>query len=144
MALQLGIDTSILVRLVAREPQADYEECLRLLSDLVMAQGYEMLASNLVISEAYFALTHHYSISSADARAGIAAVLTSGLVAPLNGQAALDALDATGGAGLSDRLITTGYARAGMVTLTLDRQMGNLPNARRLRDGTNPNPNLDH
>ena len=122
-----GVDTSILVRLVAREPQADFERCLSRLSALVDERGCEMFASNQAIGEAYAALIHHYHLSSAVARAGLHDTLTSGLVAPLNGQEVLDALTASTGPGLFDRLIANDYARAGLETLTLDRRMATLP-----------------
>ena len=49
MALPYGIDTSILVRLVTREPQADFERSVSRLSALVEDQGYEIFASNQVV-----------------------------------------------------------------------------------------------
>ncbi|MDE0130662.1 MAG: hypothetical protein OXQ32_00150 [bacterium] len=122
-----GVDTSILVRLVAREPRTDFERCLSQLSVLVDERGCEMYASNQAIGEAYAALIHHYDLSSAVARAGLHDALTSGLVAPLNGQEVLDALTAATGPGLFDRLIANDYARAGLETLTLDRRMATLP-----------------
>lgn len=126
-ARRYGVDTSILVRLVVREPKADFERCLNRLSDLVDERGCEMFASNQAIGEAYAALIHHYDLSSADARAGLHTTLTSGLVAPLSGHAVLQSLTASGGPGLFDRLIANDYARAGIDTLTLDRQMATLP-----------------
>ena len=134
MALRYGVDTSILVRLIAREPKADFERCVSRLGVLVDERGYEIFASNQTIGEAYAALIHHYAISSAEARAGLADVLASGLVAPLNGQPVLEALSATGGPGLFDRLIADDYSQAGLETLTLDRQMASLP-ATRLLEG---------
>ena len=132
LAPRCGVDTSILVRLVAREPPADYERCLSELDALVNEQGYDIFASSQAIGEAYAALVHHYPIDSADARAGLLEVLTGGLVSPLNGQAVLDALSTAAGPGLFDRLIINDYAGTGMETLTLDRQMASLPGARRL------------
>ena len=90
-----------------------------------------MFASNQAIGEAYAALIHHYDLSSADARARLLDTLTSGLVAPLNGHAVIEALSAAG-PGLFDRLIADDYARAGLETLTLDQQMASLPAARLL------------
>ena len=134
MALRYGVDTSILVRLIAREPKVDFERCVSRLGVLVDERGCEVFASNQTIGEAYAALIHHYAISSAEARAGLADVLVSGLVAPLNGQPVLEALSATGGPGLFDRLIADDYPQAGLETLTLDRQMASLP-ATRLLEG---------
>ncbi len=132
MAQRYGVDTSVLVRLVAREPQADFERCVRRLGALVEEQRCEILASNQAIGEAYAALIHHYDMASADARAGLLDALTSGLVAPLNGQAVIEALSASGGPGLFDRLIADDYARAELETLTLDQQMASLADARLL------------
>ena len=117
---------------VAREPRADFERCVSQLGVLVDERGYEIVASNQAIGEAYAALMHHYDIPSSEARAGLADVLVSGLVAPLNGRPVLDALSA--GSGLFDRLIINDYAHAGIETLTLDRQMASLPAARLLED----------
>ena len=132
MTPRFGIDTSVLVRLLVGEPAADFEDCVRTLSALIEDDGAEVFASNQVIGEAYVAVQHHYGVTRADARTGLRDVLRSGLVAPLNGRAVLEALDATDGAGLFDRLIADEYTRAGMEVLTLDRRMAALPGARRL------------
>ena len=92
----------------------------------------EVCASNQVIGEAYIAVQHHYGLSKADVRTGLLNVLTSGLVAPLNGQTVLNALLETGGAGLVDRLIADDYSRTVSQTLTLDRRMATLPGVQKL------------
>lgn len=129
---RFGIDTSILVRLVTGDPEREFDECVRRLSVLVDRQDAEVFASNQVIGETYVALQHHYGVAKADARAALASVLRSGLVAPLNGAGVLAALEARAGCGLLDRLIADDYLRAGLVTLTLDRKMAGLQQARRL------------
>ena len=132
MTRRFGIDTSILVRLLTGEPAADFEYCVSKLSGLVQETAAEILASNQVIGEAYIAVQHHYGATRADARSGLADVLRSGLVAPLNGRAVIEALEASESPGLFDRLIADDYRRAGLETLTLDRRMSDLPQARRL------------
>lgn len=132
MALRYGVDTSILVRLVARKPKRDFDLCVRRLGHLVEQRECFILASNQAIGEAYAALMHHYRLASSDARDGLASVLTSGLVAPLNGRSVLEALAASGSPGLFDRLITSDYTQAGLETLTLDRKMSSLPGAQLL------------
>lgn len=127
MAPRYGVDTSVLVRLVTREPPGDFERCVSGLGALVEGPGCEIFASNQAIGEAYAALMHHYDISSADARSALLDVLTSGLVTPLNGRAVIEALSASGSPGLFDRLIADDYARTGLETLTLDRRMASLP-----------------
>lgn len=124
----IGIDTSILVRLITGRPASSYIDCLELLGSLV-SEGAEIFASNQVIGETYIALQHHYGVTRQHARKEIHNTLTSGLVSPLSGQRALDALKAESGAGVLDRLITIDYQRAGLRTLTLDRKMASLPGA---------------
>lgn len=138
MAARFGIDTSILVRLATGDPPEGFERCVAALSGLVEREDGEVFASNQVIGEAYVALQHHYGIPKAEARAALASVLRSGLVSPLNGVAALEALAAESGCGLLDRLIADDYRQSGLATLTLDRKMAALPEALLLKGGRPP------
>ena len=126
MTGRFGIDTSVLVRLTTREPEAEFLWCVEELRALLEG-GAEIVASNQVIGEAYVAVQHHYRVTKAAARATLLDVLESGMVAPLNGDSVLDLLRESGGPGLVDRLIVDGYARDDLHTLTLDRRMANLP-----------------
>lgn len=128
---RIGIDTSILVRLVTGDPPDAYAYCVERLHALAAA-GAEVYASNQVIGEAFMAVRHHYGVTSADACAELSNTLKSGLVTPLNGPAVLEALASTGGPGLFDRLISNDYQRSGLETLTLDRQMASLSGAQLL------------
>ncbi len=132
MTQRFGIDTSILVRLLTGDPELQFTRCKQRLTALVEDDGAEVFASNQVIGEAYVAVQHHYGVSKEDCRAGLAAVLRSGLVAPLGGDATLTILGQTGGAGLLDRLIAADYAGAGLNVLTLDRKMAGLADTRLL------------
>ena len=132
MTRRYGIDTSVLVRLITRLPEAQYEKCERELARLVEQERAELFASNQVIGEAYIAVQHHYGVSKNAARAALTGALTSGIVAPLNAHAVLTALQESGGAGLLDRLITEDYSRTVSETLTLDRRMAALPGVRQL------------
>ncbi len=132
MTARFGIDTSILVRLATGDPEDGFEHCVRKLTALIERDDAEVFASNQVISEAYIALQHHYGVSRSDARAALASVLRSGLVAPLHKAGVFAALEASAGCGLLDRLIADDYRRAELTTLTLDRKMAALPEVRRL------------
>ena len=132
MTQRFGIDTSILVRLLTGDPAEGFQLCVAALTALVEGEGAEVFASNQVIGEAYIAVQHHYGVSKVEARGSLLSVLGSGLVSPLNGSGVLSALEAEGGCGLLDRLIAEDYHRAGLVTLTLDRRMAALPDARPL------------
>ena len=131
MTRRYGIDTSVLVRLLTGEPPDTFSYCERALRTLAES-GAEVLASNQVIGEAYVTVQHHYGVSRTAARAGLLYVLRSGLVAPMNGRAVIEALEAAGGPGLFDRLIADDYARADLHVLTLDRKMAGLPDAQLL------------
>ena len=131
VALRYGIDTSILVRLITGEPLDAFTHCVERLNALVVS-GAEIFASNQVIGEAYVAVQHHYDVSETDARSELSRALTSGLVSPLNGRSVIEALAASDGPGLFDRLIADDYSRASLEVLTLDRKMAVLPDVRRL------------
>ena len=105
---------------------------MRKLTTLIERDDAEVFASNQVVGEAYVALQHHYGVSKPDARAALASVLRSGLVAPQNGASVFAALEAGAGCGLLDRLIADDYRRAELTTLTLDRKMAALAQAQRL------------
>ena len=128
---RIGIDTSVLVRLVTGDPPDAYAYCVERLHTLV-EEGAEVFASNQVIGEAFMAVRHHYGVTRTDACAELSNTLKSGLVAPLNGPTVFEALAATGGPGLFDRLISNDYARSDLETLTLDKQMASLSGARLL------------
>ena len=132
MTQRYGIDTSVLVRLITSLPEAEYRRCQAELTRMVEQENAELFASNQVIGEAYIAVQHHYGVTKGDALVALTGALTSGLVAPLNGQQALNALQETGGAGLIDRLIAEDYSRTVSETLTLDRRMAALRGVRRL------------
>ena len=131
MIRRYGIDTSVLVRLITKDPEDEFDRCVGELRALV-EEDSEVFASNQVVGEAYIAVRHHYGVSGADARIALFDALTSGLVAPLNGRPVIEALGASGGPGLFARLIAEDYSRAGLETLTLDRRMASLPESRLL------------
>ena len=132
MIRRYGIDTSVMVRLVTGLPANAFDYCSMSLAHLVNDQDAEIFVSNQVIGETYIAVQHHYGVSKQRARTTIANVLRSGLVKPQNGTAVFAALEAPGGAGLIDRLISDGYSKTDHETLTLDRRMANLADTRLL------------
>ena len=127
-----GIDTSILVRLLTGQPAADYQATLKRLTAIRASQAEHILVANIVIAEAYAVLQHHYGLSKADTRDALVSVLTSGLVEPAQGDAALDALRSTKEPDLTDRLIALDYAHQHATVLTLDRKMATLTGCERI------------
>ena len=123
-----GIDTSVLMRLITRQPPDTYRRCVEQMNALIEDERAEIFASNQVIGEAYVTTQHHYGASKDDARAGLLDVLQSGLVSPLNGPSVIAILEASDSPGLFDRLIADGYRHERMDILTLDRRMSTLAN----------------
>ena len=119
----------MLVGLATGVPHIQFQRTVDKLTLLIENQGAQIVPSNQVIGESYIALQHNYGVEKIDARAALAGVLQSGLVEALRGQSTLDALAATKGCGLMDRLIAAAYNEEGFATLTIDKKMAKLKNA---------------
>ena len=129
--MSLGLDTSVVVRLIAGEP----ESLVRLATErirLAMGEGERVLVSNIVVAEAYFALQRHYRMSKADARTALLRLADSGDVEMES--EAVEALRETSSAGLVDRMIQANYRGAAAVTLTFDRKFGRRAGVELLRE----------
>ncbi len=128
--MSLGLDTSVILRLLTGQPGAQAAAARRRLEKGI-ANGEDVVATDLALAEAYFALHHHYGVSKNDAQARILAMLRSNVVRPAPAQA-VRAFEATGGAGIVDRLIHERHRSLGALTLTFDRRMAALEGAVRL------------
>lgn len=128
--MTIGLDTSVVVRLLVGLPEA-LARAARQRLERATEEGETILVSDLVIAEAYHALQYHYAIPKAEARSLLRRFVESGVVR-LEPAASAAALAAKGGAGLVDRLIHARYRSVGAVTLTLERRQGRLEGAVRL------------
>jgi predicted nucleic acid-binding protein len=126
----IGLDTSVVVRLLTGEPVAAARAAARRLAAAADA-GERVVVCDLAVIEAYHALHHHYGVPQPEARALLHRLLVSGVVDPEPAEM-VPALSATG-AGLADRVIHARYRALGAVTLTFDRRQGGLEGAVRLR-----------
>ena len=129
--MALGLDTSVVVRLLTGVPEAHASAARRRLEAAAEA-GETVLVSDVVIAEAYHALQYHYGVPKTAARSLLRRLVESRAV-QLEPPASLAALSATRGAGLVDRLIHLRYRSAGAATLTFERRQGRLEGAIRLR-----------
>lgn len=110
----VGLDTSVLVRLLAGDPR---ELALAALSFVLERQeaGDRLRVSELVVAETYYALQYHYGVSKRDALAELRQFLeTPGI----EGAGSLAELLATPGLesakpGFIDRVIHENYLRTG-------------------------------
>jgi predicted nucleic acid-binding protein len=128
--MSLGLDTSVVLRLLTGQPAREGAVARRRLEQAV-SEGEPIVVTDLVLGEAHFALHYHYGVPKHDARERILAMLRSNvlLAAPPE---AVNAFEAAGGAGVVDRLIHERHRALKAVTLTFDRKMAALEGAVRL------------
>ncbi len=117
----IGLDTSVVLRILTGEP----EKQARATEDFMrtsLHQGKRLIVSDLVISEAYFALVAHYEVSKREAADGLLEMIERGVVHPSQGACAVEVLRAMKSSGqkpgLVDRLIHAHYTSlsAGLAT----------------------------
>jgi predicted nucleic acid-binding protein len=120
----LGLDTSVVVRLLAGLPQGQAARA-RARLEQAMDRGETVLVTDLAIGEACHALQHHYRVPKPEAREILRRFVSSGGVR-LEPAASLAALAPAGGAGLLDRLIHARHRLHGAVTLTFERRQSRL------------------
>ena len=132
--MRIGLDTSVLLRLLTGEP-ADLATAAVRRIESALRGGDTVLAPDLVVSEAYFALQHHYGLSKAEAIATLAALLhESGIeAAGAAGRVLATPHLATARPGFVDRLIHAEYTQIADEMLTFERPAARLPRARVLR-----------
>lgn len=116
----MGLDTSVVLRLLTGEPDGQAQAALKWVMQ-AKDRGIILVISDLVASEVYFALQHHFNVSKADALRHLSMLLTSGDVTAdgvVAGVLAAPGL-ATAKPGFVDRLIHEQYVKGqagGMAT----------------------------
>lgn len=132
--MRVGLDTSVVLRLLTGEPEPLAVLAARRVEASLLA-GDTILVSDLVVSEAYFALQHHFGLSKAQA---------IGALRDFMGQSGAEAAGAARGVlakpslavaqpGLVDRLIHAEYARIADEMLTFEKSAARLAGAHVLR-----------
>lgn len=117
----VGLDTSLVMRILTGEPEAQARAMQEFVRSSVL-KGKSLVVSDLVVSEAYFALVTHYGVAKREAVDGLLEMFESGVVQPTHGGCAVRVLHAMKSSGqkpgLVDRLIHAQYASlpAGMAT----------------------------
>lgn len=128
--MAIGVDTSVVVRLLTGEPEPLARAAARRLERSVGA-GESVVVTDLVAAETYHALRHHYGMPEGEARLLLRRFLEAGVVQP-DPRRMLEAFGDGGGSGLLDRLVHIRYREAGATTLTFDRQQAQLEGAQLL------------
>ena len=125
----VGLDTSVLIRLLVGLPPEQASAALHFIKEARVA-GRNVVVSDLVVSEAYFALHSHYDVPKPEAVAALREVLRSGLVEPADGPAVIEILEeaarSSAKPGFVDRLIHAQYERLPASMATFERAAGRL------------------
>ena len=129
--MKVGLDTSVVLRLLTGEPELQARRALAEL-DALARSGAVPLMSDLVVSEVYFALQYHYGVPKAEALALLARFLSESGVKSLGSSAAVLAVPnlATANPGFVDRLIHAEYTHSTKEVLTFEKAAGRLPGVR--------------
>lgn len=124
--MAIGLDTSVVLRLLIGEPRSHVEIARRRIERAVVA-GDRVVVTDLVVAETFHALRHHYGVPEALALTGLREFLGSGVV-HADPAGVLDALGqaATARAGVVDRLIVARHRALGATTATFDRRQARL------------------
>jgi predicted nucleic-acid-binding protein len=129
--MKVGLDTSVVLRLLLGEPPEQSTRAVAFLDD-VRRRGDQAVISDLVAAETYFALQHHYGVSKRDALMGLRRLLVDGEIAPLGSLADVLAVEglATAKPGFVDRLIHAAYLSGSAEMASFEKAAGRLPSAR--------------
>ena len=122
-----GLDTSAIVRIISGLPEGAAEKVgQRIAADI--ADGEVFTVSALVLSEAYFALQHHYAFTKEEAlQSLIAFSRTDGIKIPDSLKAILQSANlAKSNPGFVDRMIVSEYASLGSDTYSCEKSFRRL------------------
>jgi predicted nucleic acid-binding protein len=128
--VRVGLDTSVLLRLLLAAPADQAATALAFVMEARLT-GKRVLLSDLVVSETYFALHHHYGVPKREAVAQLLEILRSGLVEPADGPEVVVVLEESSRSsakpGFADRLIWAQNDRQSASMATLERAAARLP-----------------
>ena len=127
--MTLALDTSVLVRILSNSPQPLAAEVIAIVADRI-AKGDEMYVSDLVASEAYYAMQHHYGVDKGTVlqalkflseQVGFLFTAEAKAVLSVNGLEHMNP-------GFVDRLIHAEGERQGMPVLSCEKSFRRLAN----------------
>ena len=134
--MNAGLDTSVVLRLLTGMPE-NLAQCALSEVQRKIEHGDTLLVSDLVVSEAYFALQHHYGMPKAEALDLLSSFLCETGIKALGAAVSVLATPnlASANPGFVDRLIHAEYRRQAGETLTFEKAAGRLPGTRVLAGG---------
>jgi predicted nucleic-acid-binding protein len=124
----VGLDTSVVLRLLTESPKEQAHLAMEKV-EMAFNMKKRIFVSDLVVSEVYFGLQHHYDVPKSEAKKALIQLLESTKINPAKNGKALLALkedQKTGGAGFVDRMIALQNLDTTHETLTFDKKMSNV------------------
>ena len=124
--MAIGLDTSVVLRLLIGEPRVQMEVARRRIERALIA-GEKVVVTDLVVAEAFHALRRHYGVPETVALGRLREFLGSGII-HVDPAGAGEALGpgTRGQAGVVDRLIVACHHALGATTATFDRRQARL------------------
>jgi predicted nucleic-acid-binding protein len=126
--MNAGLDTSMVLRLLTGTPKDLARRALGEVQDRI-ARGDTLFVSDLVVSEAYFALQHHYGMPKADVLELLVGFLHERGIQALGSSMPVLATPnlASSKPGFVDRLIHAEYRKYAGEMLTCEKAAARLP-----------------
>jgi predicted nucleic acid-binding protein len=125
--MSVGLDSSVVLRLLVGQPADQALRAVALLDDLAR-QGKRATVSDLVAAEVYFALHHHYGVPKPEALAALRRMFAAGEVGSTGHATSVLATPglATAKPGFVDRLIHAGYIAEGGTMASFEKAAGKM------------------
>ena len=120
--MTVGLDTSVVLRLLVGRPAEQTASAVVFLNDL-HRRGDMAVVTDLVMAEAYFALHYHYGISKCDALAALRQMISGGEITATEQAAKILEMPGLASAkpGFVDRLIHAAYTEDGGGMATFEK-----------------------
>lgn len=127
----VGLDTSVVVRLLIGEPIEQAALARDFLNELFVANE-KAAVSDLVVSEVYFALQYHYAVPKAKALEALSSLFESGEIVATGIAATVLKMPNLAAAkpGFVDRLIQADYEKLFGSMATFEKKASRLPGTR--------------
>ncbi|MBC8087132.1 MAG: PIN domain-containing protein [Phycisphaerae bacterium] len=131
--MSAGLDTSVVVRLLVGVPE---DQC-SLAWNLVQTEhdcGSPVCIADIVVTEAYFALVHHYAVPASEAVAALKRLLHDPRITAESAKTLLsDGKFKVASIHFIDALIHQHYAEARCTFVTFDKKASRMPGSRLLK-----------
>lgn len=128
--MTFGMDTSFLLRLLTGQPKELAEKALSRYLEAV-GRGDSFSVSDTVVTEAYYALQHHYGKSKEEAIEALKGVSEDDSIAFSAGFESVMSLPnlAKASPGFLDRVLAADYRSRGQITISCEKSFRRLPDA---------------